>query len=78
MAPSAKRTLKERLDRLWSQLHSFRVSAAFDGENTVYTATQVMDEILGLDLNAVLDGTTPPSSAWLAARKRSKAFESQL
>ncbi len=76
--PRAKRTLGERLARARSQIGSFRLSAHLDGVNTVLSATQVYDAVLGADYGAVLDGTLSPGKAWSAAKRRSKGFTRQL
>lgn len=78
LAPRAKRTLSERLVRARSQISSFRLSAELDGVNTVLSATQVYDAVLGADYGAVLDKTMSPASAWRAAKRRSKGFKRQL
>ncbi|UWQ89466.1 glycosyltransferase [Rhodobacteraceae bacterium M382] len=78
MPPRAKRTLAERWDRIKSQLRSFRLSAEINGENTVHTAAMVMDQVLGQDLDAILQGTQNQSGAWAAAKRRSKDFKREL
>jgi hypothetical protein len=78
MPAHSKRSLKEKLLRIRSQLRSFRLSAAIAGENTVQTATEVMDNVLGDELRAILDGDQSQRGAWAAAKRRSKAYERQL
>lgn len=78
LSPRAKRTLGERLTRARSQISSFRLSAERNGENTVLSATQVYDAVLGADYGAVLDKTLPRAAAWRAAKRRSKGFTRQL
>ncbi len=73
-----KRTAYERLARIKTQIASFRVSAAKDGENTILSAAHVFDDILGEQYGAVLSGSGDKSRVWKAARKRSKAFTRQL
>ncbi len=74
----AKRTLSERLLRARSQISSFRLSAEQDSLNTVLTATNVCDAVLGSDFGAVLDNTMSTADAWRAAKRRSKEFSRQL
>lgn len=74
----AKRSPRERLARAWGQLHSFRVSAVEDSENTILTAAHTMDSILGNDFGEVLSGEMEPRLAWKAAKRRSKGFQRQL
>jgi len=74
----SKRTLSERLTRARSQLNSFRLSAEIDGANTVLSATQVYDTVLGQEYGAILDDSMTAASAWRAAKRRSKAFTRQL
>lgn len=78
LIPRAKRTLSERLTRMRSQISSFRLSAEQDGVNTVLSATRVYDAVLGVDYGAVLDRSLPPTSAWSAAKRRSRGFTRQL
>ena len=78
MSARAKRTLSERLTRVLSQLSSFRLSAEMEGVNTVLSATQVYDAVLGADYGAVLDGSLSTAAAWRAARRRSRGFTRQL
>ena len=78
IAPKPKRTFKERVKRLGDQIHSFRVSTALDGKNTILTAAKICDEILGDDLGDVISNQKSSRGAWRAARNRSKAFERQL
>lgn len=77
-SPRAKRTLSERLIRARSQISSFRLSAEQDKLNTVLTATDVCDAVLGQDYGAVLDNTLSSADAWRAAKRRSKEFTRQL
>jgi len=77
-APKPKRTFKERVTRLGDQIHSFRVSTALEGKNTILTAAKICDEILGDDLGDVISCQKSSKGAWAAARRRSKAFERQL
>lgn len=74
----SKRTFKERLKRIADQIHSFRVSTALEGENTILTAANVVDEILGEELGDVLSRQKSSKTAWRNARRRSKAFVRQL
>lgn len=73
-----KRSPKERLVRARGQLHSFRVSAAEEGENTILTAAHTMDAILGQDFGEVLSGDMKPRLAWMGAKRRSKCYQRQL
>lgn len=78
MKDRPKRSLSERLNRLWMQLHSFRVSAEQDGENTILSVVRIVDALLRDDFAGVLDGTTKKSAAWQNTKQRSKSFERQL
>lgn len=78
MPERPKRKLSERWDRAKSQLRSFRLSAGFEGENTVHSAAMVMDQVLGQEMLAVLDGQQTRTGAWAAAKRRSKAFTREL
>lgn len=78
LSPRAKRTMSERLKRARSQISSFRLLTEIDGVNTVQSATQICDAVLGQDYGAVLDDTLSPARAWRAARRRSKGFTRQL
>jgi len=78
LPPKPKRTLTERIKRARGQISSFRLSAEKDGVNTVLTATQIYDAILGQEYGAVLDGTISSADAWRAAKRRSKKFTRQL
>ncbi|QIE45263.1 glycosyltransferase family 2 protein [Pseudohalocynthiibacter aestuariivivens] len=78
MPPKPKRSARERIMRLRNQIHSFRVLAAKDGENTILTAAQVCDGILGDEFGAVIEGQMTRGAAWSAARHRSKAYHRQL
>ncbi len=78
MARKPKRTLKERLGRIGDQLNSFRVSTELGGENTILTAVQVYDQILGTEFGEILSRAISQRSAWKAALRRSKSFERQL
>lgn len=77
-APKSKRSLTERLARAQGQLHSFRVSAAGDGENTILTAAQTLDGLLGEDYGAVLSGEMEQRAAWKLAKRRSTGYKRQL
>ncbi|MBL4750499.1 MAG: glycosyltransferase family 2 protein [Amylibacter sp.] len=72
MPPKPKRTLKERVSRVMSQAASFKVSAMKGNENTILSAVQVCDDILGCDYEAVLQNARSGKAAWKDARKRSK------
>jgi len=74
----AKRTLRERLTRIGTQIASFRVSAAKDGENTILSAAHVYDGILSNHYAEVLSNAGNKKAAWKGARRRSKAFSRQL
>ncbi len=74
----SKRTLGERLARIKTQIASFRVSVDKDGENTILTAAQVYDEILGDQYGAVLKDANLRRSVWKGVKKRSKAYTRQL
>ena len=78
MKRKAKRTFTERLARWNSQVNSFRVSAAIEGENTILSAVEVYDTILTDDYGAVIDQSISRDAAWRLARKRSKSFARQL
>lgn len=70
--------LKRAWDRASNKIGSFRLSAEIDGQNTILTATQMCDTVLGTDQMAILDNTTTRASAWDAARKRRKQFARQI
>ncbi|MCA0872112.1 glycosyltransferase [Seohaeicola saemankumensis] len=76
--PLPKRKFAERLARVRGQLRSFRRSAEENGQNTVLTATHVVDAVLGADYGAVLDGSLSPARAWKQARNRARAFKTEL
>lgn len=76
--PKGKRSLRERLERIAHQAHSFRIIAAQGDENTILTAAHTMDAILGQDFGQVLSGKMTRHSAWSAAKRRSKSFQRQL
>ena len=78
MPVRSKRSLAERWARVKSQMHSFRLSAAIEGENTVHSAARVMDAVLGEDYGAILDGAQTKNGAWSKAKRRSKSFQRQL
>jgi glycosyltransferase involved in cell wall biosynthesis len=72
--PKPKRTFKQRVQRVGEQIHSLRVSTEQDGENTILSASQVCDELLGDTF-----GETPCAKRqWSAAKHRSKFFRRQL
>ncbi len=73
-----KRTIGERLARIKTQIASFRVSAEKDGENTILSAAQVYDEILGDQYGAVLKDANLRRTVWRGVKKRSKAYTRQL
>ena len=75
--PQGKRH-RDLLTRTLAKLHSLRRSAEIDGENTILTAARMCDTVLGADALAVMDGTLTPAQAWANARKRSRAFGTQL
>lgn len=76
--PKAKRSLKENLSRLRRKLDSIRVATLKDGENTILTAANTMDSLLGEDFGAVLSGEMEPRKAWKQAKRRSKGFKRRL
>jgi len=78
MPRKPKRTFKERLTRINTQINSFRVSAAFEGENTILSAAHVYDTILGDDYEDVIDQSLSRNAAWKFARRRAKPFVRQL
>lgn len=78
MPVRSKRSLAERWARVQSQMHSFRLSAAIEGENTVHSAARVMDAVLGEDYGAILEGAETKNGAWSKAKRRSKSFQRQL
>lgn len=66
--------LRRNLDKR----HSFRVSTRQDGLNTIKTAADVCDALLGADLAAIMAGGMTSCAAWARARKRSTAFRKQI
>ncbi len=78
LGPARGQRLGGRLSRTLAKLHSFRRSAGIDGENTIFTAARMCDTVLGNDAQAVIDGTLPRGKAWANARKRSRAFGTQI
>ncbi|MDA9670900.1 glycosyltransferase family 2 protein [Paracoccaceae bacterium] len=78
MKHKTKRTFKERLARLNSQVNSFRVSAAIEDENTILSAVEVYDTVLTEHYGAVIDQSLSRDEAWWLARQRSKSFARQL
>ncbi len=73
-----KRTFTERLSRIHKQIHSFRVSAERDGENTILSAVHVCDEVLGNDFGVHFATAKPTQKPWTAAKHRSKQVKRQL
>ncbi len=73
-----RKTIGQRLARLHSQYHSFRRSAGMDGENTILSAANVYDAVLGDGFDAVASGRSSRRGAWRAALGRSKAFQKEI
>lgn len=74
----AKRSITERLARAKGQLGSFRLLAELNGENTVFTAAQISDQVLGTGLGDVMSGQASTRAAWRAAKSRARGFTRQL
>jgi hypothetical protein len=70
--------LRDRWIKLRAQATSFRRSTRIGEENTVATAAQVADTILGHDMLAVMDGRMTQRSAWANARHRASGFQREL
>lgn len=81
-ARAARAVTSTRLSRLRDKIDlyrgSFRRSAEMDGSNTVWTAAQVADTILGDDFAHVLSGVTTSAQAWRNAKQRAGAFAKRL
>jgi glycosyl transferase family 2 len=78
MPDKPKRTVRERISRIRTQLASFRILTRKDGENTILSAALVFDDILGDQYGAVLKDAGGRNAAWKTARKRSKAYTRQI
>lgn len=70
----ARASVRRNLDKL----HSFRVCAEIDGRNTIRTAAQTVDTLLGDDLGAIMAGDLSRKAAWANAKKRSRNFKKQF
>jgi hypothetical protein len=73
-----KRTWPDRFAKWKSYVRSFRVSSERDQSNTILTAAQTLDAILGDGFGHALSGNVSLREAWAAAKRRSKAFQHQL
>lgn len=73
-----KRTFAERLKKWKSVVHSFRISAEIDGENTVFSAAKAMDAVLGDGFERVHSGNSSEHAEWSAAKRRSRQFKREL
>jgi hypothetical protein len=73
-AMKTPRRALQQASALWhknaDKFRSFRVSAERGGVNTVATASQICDEILGTTYERVLDGQISRSEAWAEAKAR--------
>lgn len=78
MPLQAKRTKTERIEKVKSILQSFRVSTEIDGENTILSAANVVDRILGDNFGQVLNGKQTARAAWREAKSRSRQFVREL
>ncbi len=76
--PSGLEKLRTTLARNLAKLGSFRVSTEQGGENTIFTAAQTCDRLLGDHLADTLAGKMTRSAAWADARQRSRDFKRQL
>jgi glycosyltransferase involved in cell wall biosynthesis len=70
--------LKRNFAKFTDKIGGFRLSAEIDGENTILTAAQMCDTVLGQDLMAILEQTKTRAAAWVGARQRSKQFSRQI
>lgn len=73
-----KQSWVERVKKWRRILTSFRVSTKKDGKNTVLTAAETVDTILGEDFGKVQSNEITASAAWKSAARRSKSFVRQL
>ena len=64
--------------KLKTKPFSFRVNTEIDGENTIFTATTVCDQILGNDIRDRLVQNKSRRSCWVTAKKRGKMFKREL
>lgn len=76
--PSGLEKFRTAISRNLAKLGSFRVSTEQDGDNTIFTAAQTCDRLLGDHLAATLEGRMTRSDAWTDVRKRSRKFKKQL
>jgi hypothetical protein len=64
-----KRTAKENLSRAMDVLNSKRVRAGDDSENTIFTAAQRCDELLGEKYGQILSKSLSRTAAWKALKR---------
>ena len=58
------------LHKAWTRSQSVKLSAARNGTNTVFTAAQMVDEMLASDYQKVLGGELPPLMAYTRLMRR--------
>lgn len=74
----SRKRLAARWAKAKSKLQSFRVKTEIDGENTVLSAAEVVDMILGDGFVPQLGAAPEQSGRWRGAVQRSKPFPKQF
>ena len=74
----SRKRLAARWEKAKSKLQSFRVKTEIDGENTVLSAAQVADIILGAGFHPRIGAAPEQAARWRGAVQRSKPFPKQF
>lgn len=81
---AAQKPWRHRLRKLsvtWeknlAKVSSFRIKTARGGENTILTAAQTCDALLGVDYDLVLNGELGARSGWANVKSRGKSLANQ-